>query len=283
MYIEEKFMVSGALKNIIIRGFNLVGLEVHRRVSDSRHQRSCVLGALQQAKDIGLAPATVIDVGAAYGTFTSQCFNVFPDGNYVLLEPLEEYKPFLEAVAASKPRAKYIMAAAHVKTGEIIINVHPDLVGSSLYLEEEDSDVNGVPRVVPTVALDPLMKCNSMKPPFLLKIDVQGAELDVLMGAQETLQSTDFVLLEVSFFEFFKGGPQFFDVLQFMNSRGFVAYDVGGSQYRPLDNALSQADMAFVKERGLFRTRHYYATRQQREQQNKRFASERRKSMEKCV
>lgn len=279
-------MISSALRNIIKRVFNLVGLEIHRQnasLSGNGYQRNSVIGMLQHAKDVGLSPATVIDVGAAYGTFTSQCFNLFPDAYYVLLEPLEEYKPFLEAVAASKPRAEYIVAAAHVKTGETIINVHPDLVGSSLYLEDEDSNVNGVPRTVPTVALDSLMKCNSMKPPFLLKIDVQGAELDVLMGAQETLQGADLVLLEVSFFEFFKSGPQFFDVLEFMNSRGFVAYDVAGLQYRPLDNALSQVDMAFVKERGLFRTRHYYATREQREQQNKRFASERRKAMRKYL
>jgi len=278
-------MISSALRNIIKRVFNLLGLEIHRpnaSLLGNGYQRNSLIGMLQHAKDVGLSPATVIDVGAAYGTFTSQCFNLFPDAYYVLLEPLKEYKPFLEALAASKPRAKYIMAAAYVKTGETIINVHPDLVGSSLYLEEEDSDVNGVPRAVQTVTLDSLMKRHSSKPPFFLKIDVQGAELDVLMGAEETLQSADFVLLEVSLFEFFKGGPQFFDILEFMNSRGFVAYDIVGLQYRPLDNALSQVDMAFVKERGLFRTRHYYATRQQREQQNERFASERRKSMRKC-
>jgi hypothetical protein len=55
-----------------------------------------------------------------------------------------------------------------------------------------------------------------------------------------------------------------------MKNRGFVAYDISGLQYRPLDNALSQVDIAFVKEDGLFRQRHFYATPEQREAQNRR-------------
>jgi hypothetical protein len=58
-----------------------------------------------------------------------------------------------------------------------------------------------------------------------------------------------------------------------MKSHGFVAYDVFGFQYRPLDNALSQADIAFVREGGSFRQHHYYATRNQREQQDRALAS----------
>jgi hypothetical protein len=55
-----------------------------------------------------------------------------------------------------------------------------------------------------------------------------------------------------------------------MKSRGFVIYDISGLQYRPLDNALSQLDVAFVREDGLFRRLHYYATSEQREAQNRR-------------
>jgi hypothetical protein len=103
---------------------------------------------------------------------------------------------------------------------------------------------------------------------------VQGAELDVLAGASEMLKATEYVLLEVSFFQFFENGPQLHDVVAFMKSRGFVAYDVFGFQYRPLDNALSQADLAFVRERGSFRQHHYYATRSQREQQDRALAAQ---------
>ncbi len=104
------------------------------------------------------------------------------------------------------------------------------------------------------------------EPPYLIKIDVQEAELDVLLGADEILWDTEYLLLEVFFFEFFKGIPLFYDVVTFMKSKDLVAYDILGLQYRALDNALSQVDIAFVKETGLFRRYHYYGTRRQREE-----------------
>jgi hypothetical protein len=48
-----------------------------------------------------------------------------------------------------------------------------------------------------------------------------------------------------------------------MKGLGFVVYDIFGEQFRPLDGALGQIDMAFVKENGIFRTDHAYATAEQ--------------------
>ena len=48
---------------------------------------------------------------------------------------------------------------------------------------------------------------------YLIKVDVQGAELDVLRGAIETLNETELVILEVSMFEFMVNLPQFYDVV----------------------------------------------------------------------
>jgi FkbM family methyltransferase len=196
---------------------------------------------------------------------------VFPEAKYILVEPLEEYEPFLNRVLKTIPGAELVQVAAAQGRGDVVIHVHPDLVGSSVYLEQEDSTVNGVPRTVPALSLDEITRERNLEAPYLVKIDVQGAELDVLEGGEEALKKTDYLLLEVSLFGFFKGGPQLYDVTTFMKSRGFVIYEILGLQYRPLDNALSQVDLAFVKETGLFRDYHYYASSKQREEQNKRF------------
>ena len=95
--------------------------------------------------------------------------------------------------------------------------------------------------------------------PFLLKIDVQGAELAVLLGAENLLRQAEYVILEVSLFNFFDGGHVLHEVLEFMLARGLVAYDIFATLYRPLDGALSQVDMAFVKVNGSFRQNHFYA------------------------
>ncbi len=266
-------MGVGPLKHLIraiLRRFNLdvYRLDSSKSVSLSR---SGIDGLLRQAQSMGFIPATVVDVGAAYGSFANQCFPVFPKARFLLLEPLVEYQPFLEKLMATMPAAQCFVAAASAHPGELVLNVHPDLVGSSLFLEvEQGTDVNGVPRTVRAITIDGLLKETGAKGPFLLKVDVQGAELEVLRGAERMLADTEYIVLEVSLFRFFQDGPDFHDVIEYMKSRGFVAYDISGLQYRPLDNALSQIDVAFVKEDGLFRQRHFYATTEQREAQNRR-------------
>ncbi|KXA96483.1 hypothetical protein AKJ37_05135 [candidate division MSBL1 archaeon SCGC-AAA259I09] len=98
-----------------------------------------------------------------------------------------------------------------------------------------------------------------------MKLDVQGAELKVLKGAEEVLKDTELVLLEVQFFKFLEGCPEFYDIVDYMKKRGFVMYDIFGGYKRPLDGALAATNLVFVKEKGQFRKYHYYASPKQRE------------------
>lgn len=266
----------GAMKTMVRSALRRLGFEVRRVSLGSTHapdvRRDSLQGLLQQVRSLGCIPSTVIDVGAAHGTFSSQCHAIFPAAQYILIEPLEEYLPSLQNVANAIPRASYEIAVASSSEGRVSLNVHHDLVGSSLYREaEEGSDIDGVPREVRAVMLDRLVEEHQALPPYLIKIDVQGAELDVLSCGQRTLERAEYVLLEVSLFQFFKQGPTFHEIVAYMKARGFVPYDIYELQYRPLDRALSQVDIAFVKEHGQFRTCHAYATPEQRAEQNRQF------------
>lgn len=233
-----------------------------------RNKRNTISGFLKHIRRLGYNPRTIIDVGAANGTF--DLYDIFPGSHHLLIEPLVEFQLRLEKLTKSMINAELIIAAATKKSGAITINVHPDLVGSSLYLEDENSDVNGVPRTVQGITLDEICQEKELKSPYLVKIDVQGAELDVLEGAQRTLKETDVIVMEISLFQFFANGPQFFDVVNYMNEQDFVVYDIFDNQYRLLDGAMSQVDLAFVKKNGRFRKHHYYATPEQRAAQNKK-------------
>jgi FkbM family methyltransferase len=268
---EMRGVITRLLKVAVRHLFNLAGLEIRRinPASDDALPRESVRHTLEQARRIGLMPRTVIDVGAAYGAFTRLCHPVFPAARYLLIEPLEEYRPLLDEARQVLTSVEYTIAAASFRDGEVAINVHPDLVGSSVYREiERGTGVNGMTRAVRSITVDRLVREAGATGPFLLKIDVQGAELDVLEGAERTLIDTGLVVLEVSFFKFFENGPECADIIAYMKTRGFVPYDIVARQYRPLDGALSQADIAFVKEDGLFRRHHFYATPEQRDAQN---------------
>lgn len=231
------------------------------------NKRSTMEYSLLNARKNGLSPNTVIDVGAGFGT--DALYKSFPESRHILIEPLEEFAPALESKVQQLKKAEYILAAAYSVKKDVVINVHPDLYGSSLYLENEDSDVNGYQRIVPTITLDELYIEKKTKGPMLIKLDTQGSELDILHGSVSILKETELIIIETSLFDFFRGGPTFIECIEYMNSKGFGVYDIFDLKYRLLDGALSQIDIAFVKNNSAFRKNHYYANKNQREQYNK--------------
>jgi FkbM family methyltransferase len=230
-------------------------------------------GSLRRLAAAGIAPRSVLDVGAALGDWSRACAEVFPAARYVLVEPLAEFRPSLAAAAAGMGSALIVEAAVAEASGERTINVHPDLVGTSLLREREGEHVDGTPRSVPVTTVDELVREHGLEPPFLLKVDVQGAEREVVAGASATLPSADAVICEVSFFGFFYDGTPFEELIRTMRDTGFVVYDIGNLARRPLDGALSQADILFVPESSPARREHVYAAPDQRAAQTAEFAA----------
>ena len=261
-------MVAHKIKNFLLHHLNRIlstfDLEIHK--INSRAQRTNLSEALDHIASLKFYPRTIIDVGVAHGTW--ELYEKFPDAFHLLIEPLEEYKVHLKLIV-KKFKAEYILAAAGATVGTTIINVHPDLVGSSILKENENSDVNGIPREVPKITVDEACAAKNLTGPYLLKIDVQGTELDVLDGSATILKAAEVIILEVSLFKFFDKGHEFSDVISYMKTRGFVVYDLFGGHNRLLDNAMAQTDIIFVKEKGMFQKYQFYATQQQREKLTK--------------
>ena len=81
--------------------------------------------------------------------------------------------------------------------------------------------------------------------PSLLKIDVQGAELDVLRGGQEVLQTFQWVYLEMSFVELYDGQPLADEIVDELRTRGF---ELTGTGVPPIsDGRPVQVDALFER------------------------------------
>jgi FkbM family methyltransferase len=81
--------------------------------------------------------------------------------------------------------------------------------------------------------------------PDLIKLDVQGFELEVLKGASECLRHAAAILTEVSFREFYDGQCLFHDVVRFMAEHDFWLASIG--QGVNLGRPLLQCDGFFLR------------------------------------
>nr|WP_246338200.1 FkbM family methyltransferase [Azospirillum oleiclasticum] len=93
----------------------------------------------------------------------------------------------------------------------------------------------------------------------IIKIDVQGAEIEILKGARRTLaERAVCVICEVAFFPFYEGMPLCADVVRFMTDAGFSLYGLLDAQNRStkrLDKSrfrarerLCHADAVFLRD-----------------------------------
>jgi hypothetical protein len=100
-----------------------------------------------------------------------------------------------------------------------------------------------------------LGQCSLCLAPLLLKLDVQGFELEVLAGAQSTLDRTEVVVSEVSLLPYNKGAPLMHEVIAYLAEREFLPYDICGGLRRTSDMALFQTDMIFARRGSELRAR----------------------------
>ena len=56
----------------------------------------------------------------------------------------------------------------------------------------------------------------------IIKLDVQGSEIDVLKGLNKHIELFETIILETSVKEYNKDAPLFIDVINFMNEKGYV-------------------------------------------------------------
>jgi FkbM family methyltransferase len=237
----------------------------NREFIKRRINRATLHGTLMHMRNNGLRPATVFDVGVADGTPALQ--SVFYDVPQILLEPLSEYAEILKALEESHLNITVIPAAAGAEPGSRLLGVPGELDSSSFYA----SDMGNNAREVTVVTLDELQTRHNLAAPYLIKADVEGAELDVIAGAENILENTVCVILETTLMAFRDNTPLTGDVIAYMSARGFALHDIVGLVYRPLDDALARVDLVFVPEDSSLRQDTRFATREHHRKRAEKF------------
>lgn len=181
-----------------------------------------------------LAPRTVIDVGANRGQFALDALMAVPGVSVISFEPLETAANKYRQVLGHRPDVVLHQVALSDTVGEAELHVAAEDDCSSLLpigqLQESYFPSSGLSHTT-TVAvstLDTVLVGFDRPGGLLLKLDVQGAELDVLRGATTLLQRVDWVYLEVSFVELYDGQPLAAEVDDWLKAHGFALGGIGG-------------------------------------------------------
>jgi FkbM family methyltransferase len=120
--------------------------------------------------------------------------------------------------------------------------------GNSYYKETTSHYAETAPVKRTCTTLNILFEENKITNDFdFIKIDVQGAELDILAGASKLLDNAQVILLEVPFVgEVNKNAPRFLDYISFMDKIGFTCYDL--VEIHRHYGMLLQVDIMFIKK-----------------------------------
>ena len=97
--------------------------------------------------------------------------------------------------------------------------------------------------------LSELSKLNFHSSNNIIKLDVQGSEIDILKGLGKKISFFEIIILETSVKEYNKGSPLFIDVINYMNKLNYIFYDI--YDLKRLGNYgsfLVQFDAIFVKK-----------------------------------
>lgn len=234
------------MKTLARRLLGHAGFQVTR--TGRRHRFDAMADALAILRGGGYAPWVVIDAGANIGRWTVLARQFFPDATFHLIEPQPACGRALRRVASGGDRVHQIAVTRPGVARVRMAGGGPDgtCTGAAVVTAADRSDVVDVP----ATTLDEICPGVTAQDRPLLKLDLEGHEIEALRGAARLLNAVEVVIAEVQFFPINGNGlPTFPDVLGFLRDRGFELYDLAALAARPRDGRLKLGDAVFVSRR----------------------------------
>ena len=174
-------------------------------------------------KELNYEIKKAIDVGAHQGSWAKRFKTVYPDAELYLIDGNEKHKDNLSQygqfihgyVGQSKEKRTFYTSAKEM-----------DESGNSLY--QENSNTPFRKQEVYTTPLKDLVPNQKYD---YIKMDIQGAELEVIEGSLSLFYQTKFVQLEVPVFQNNKGAPNFEQVVNYMANSAFKVFEIENIYY----------------------------------------------------
>lgn len=185
---------------------------------------------MNKLKKEGTEPKVIYDIGACVLHWTNKAREIWPDAYYFVVEGMLEVEELYKQSNVNYACGT-LLGSEDGKEVEYYQNLyHPG--GNSIY-QENPAYSQTAPQLFPeeskqkrhTVTLDTMIAQHNLPQPDLIKIDVQGAELDVLRGAIKTLENCTDVFVESQFVEYNLKAPGVDEVSLYLAGMGFELVD----------------------------------------------------------
>jgi FkbM family methyltransferase len=206
--------------------------------------------ALWRLRALGFEPPLIIDLGANKGDWSRSAWAQFGDVPGVILLAIEGSDsragelealgiPFVISVVGATTRWAFFYNNEAANTGNSV-------------LRENTQHFKGVqPQRVPMRTLDDLLAARAegggmLQRGVLLKMDVQGYELEALKGAPKLLEAVEVILLETSVLAYNENAPLMGEVLGTLDCLGFQVLDI--IENHLANGVLIQSDFVFARK-----------------------------------
>ena len=189
----------------------------------------------------GFEPAVCYDVGANVMAWTKEAKKIWPNAEFVLFDGFDKVKFLYEEANATH----HIGVLSDEDGKRVKFYQHPDTSSGNSYYREAKTDVYDKDMYVErtTATLDTVRASRKFPQPDLVKIDVQGAELDVINGALETLKNVKYLIVELQSEQYNEGAPKVDVSLPYIENLGWKCIAKKFSDNGP------DADYCFVNTR----------------------------------
>jgi FkbM family methyltransferase len=192
--------------------------------------------------------STVYDIGAHHGKWSLGMKKLMPKASFQRFEANPVCETFLKKtglhyhrIALSRAKGKRVFHSNN-STGDSFYPENTKLSGAFGWQEKE----------VETADLDTFAIQNHLPSPDWIKLDVQGAELDVLAGGKFLFSKSKFLLTEIPLLPYNLGAPSFSDYLDAFGAAGFLPVSVVEvhqlSAKAGKSPAFSQMDLFFERQ-----------------------------------
>jgi FkbM family methyltransferase len=190
-------------------------------------------------KNLNIDFKNVLDIGAYEGQWSRLFTSIYPDANVLMIEANTEKEKTLKEIG------NYKIALLGEKDNEEVdyykcLNGVP--TGNGIY--PENTEYQFQPEKRKAITLTTLL--GSEKGFDLIKMDVQGSELNIIKGALPIIKNTKYLLLELQTYPYNKGAPQIEEVVSYLHGLNFGFVDLFDLMYS--NNHLIQVDGLFINK-----------------------------------